>query len=805
MSLKLELAPYTLILTVGPSGCGKSTLAQQLLRALPAGELSVISSDALRRKLLGDDTLSKMDSRMTEASEAAFTLLEAQVKAELSVGTRYVLVDSTGLDKMFRDRMYEIAGSKGYHTDLILFDYKTKAEYSAGLEGAEAALAVKHADRLRKDVFPVLQSRKYRKVHTVKQRCPQRWSDLDVHQNEEDSRMLEAARQEVAISRPIAVIGDVHENVPALDLLVSRLPADALLVFVGDLIDKGGDTEGIVRYMNALVQSRDVLLVEGNHEHYIADALRKLEADPAFQLPDDHAEKFSSFAALKDDAGLRQDFMTLYSRMLPFVCIPGAEGRHTLYVTHAPCAERELGKPKFVKAMRNWRIDPDRPVLDQLEVFLAGAAGNKATHVFGHFAHKAPKLFVGNKVFLDTGYVHGGRLSALLLRNGSPEVVAVGADEVPPANIQKKDLPGTLRKAKDLVAVDQYHLSPLEQRVLRDIMKGGTKTISGTMAPCPSEMGEARGAVLESLDAGLAYFQKAGVDRVLLEPKYMGSRCQVYLYRNKPDECFAVSRSGFRIKHVPELPGLLAAWLERASAEDFPIKWDSELVLDGELLPWSAMGAKLIERDFLAYRACVNAELTALKNDPVAETLDFGRFAIDVSRHFEQLADFDKQLELYAKPAEPEFRAFTVLLVDGKPSDQNEATLWSAVNTDLAISVNPATDEGRAEAHAFFDKLTTAAGMEGVVLKPVQGKPGVLPYMKCRNERYLTLVYGYDYQMRYVEMCRTKRVGGKQALSLKEYALGQRMLLAKTDEEKEPIACALMFELRKEQTLDPRL
>lgn len=58
------------------------------------------------------------------------------------------------------------------------------------------------------------------------------------------------------------VIGDVHGHYTTLMQLVSLLPTDARLVFVGDLIDRGPSSADVVRF----VRENHHLSVLGNHE-----------------------------------------------------------------------------------------------------------------------------------------------------------------------------------------------------------------------------------------------------------------------------------------------------------------------------------------------------------------------------------------------------------------------------------------------------------------------------------------------------------------------------------------------------------
>lgn len=59
------------------------------------------------------------------------------------------------------------------------------------------------------------------------------------------------------------VIGDVHGMYDALIRLLEKLPADAEVVFVGDLIDRGDKSAQVVE----IVRSRGYRCVLGNHEN----------------------------------------------------------------------------------------------------------------------------------------------------------------------------------------------------------------------------------------------------------------------------------------------------------------------------------------------------------------------------------------------------------------------------------------------------------------------------------------------------------------------------------------------------------
>jgi calcineurin-like phosphoesterase family protein len=66
-------------------------------------------------------------------------------------------------------------------------------------------------------------------------------------------------------------IGDIHGDLEALETLFARLPAlmpTDTLVFLGDYVDRGPDSEGVVRWIRELAEttSAKIVLLRGNHE-----------------------------------------------------------------------------------------------------------------------------------------------------------------------------------------------------------------------------------------------------------------------------------------------------------------------------------------------------------------------------------------------------------------------------------------------------------------------------------------------------------------------------------------------------------
>ncbi len=116
-------------------------------------------------------------------------------------------------------------------------------------------------------------------------------------------------------------------------------------------------------------------------------------------------------------------------------------------------------------------------------------------------------------------------------------------------------------------------------------------------------------------------------------------------------------------------------------------------------------------------------------------------------------------------------------------------------------------------AGTFFDQLTTDKKMEGIVLKPDFIVPSIAPFLKVRNEEYLTMVYGYDYKTshKYDKLIKQKSIRRKVSTSIKEFNLGLMMLEFKVDEvsfenvDYLNTVIDFLFEEKKEKDIDPRL
>jgi predicted kinase len=836
--------PNTVFLLVGPSMSGKSTFAQALVKAIDRSanargfnfQSTILSSDANRQWLLGSDT-DRHAPAMLEVSRQAFEMLMAQYKAAISypVNHDFVIVDTTGMDEKFRDDIRELGQAQGYNVELITFEY-SKAEALRGVAPRYHDGIKWQLDKMKKKVLPNLKARFYTKRTRIQERSPTKWTDLVlsienidvlakclIHLNEEDT---------------LCVIGDMHEHVKAGMALTDMLDTefkDAQIVWIGDYLDKGMQTADTLRFMQERVAQGDIL-VEGNHESYVVRRLRgEIEPNPEVE-----AKYITSLAVLQQDEELRKIFFKLYDEhTIPFLKVTVTDGR-TMYVTHAPCEEVHLGKlsPFARRAQRNLNRNYAKPEADRRESYqfiFDEASPIHPIHVFGHIDHTSSHLSYKNKVFLDTGAVYGNKLTALVYKEGVYDFRAVPCDRLDQTDRGPNPDATTPIKIEKEFSIRDYDLDDKDIRFLNNFTKNGARYISGTMTPAPKTETQ-----LESLEAALDYYAMRGVESVIMEPKYMGSRAQLYLYRHAPEQSFMTSRNGYKIfpDRVPGLTELIQKEHDKyvKLAVDGQLVWDGTLIIDGELLPWSALGKDLIDRQFTGYGALVEHELCTLHGDPWFQELEFSELELEGKERFfktksdtkmqlGELKKFKEALVNYTadvgtdvnKNEQPlQFKAFSILLMDGfDMTGVDQAGVFDIINDDPVhiVYLEQLSGEGRdkelAFAYDFYDDLTIGKKMEGVVVKPLEytaemNDKSILPYMKVRNEEYLRLIYGYDYKNRYEKLRQQKNIGGKAKLSMTEYRLGKAMLTAEPNRLKENVV-KMIASMKEEKTLDPRL
>ena len=236
------------------------------------------------------------------------------------------------------------------------------------------------------------------------------------------------------------IIGDVHGMDVELHQLFEKLipRQDDQIVFVGDLLDKGPNSSGVVKMVRELSSKHDVVLVEGNHE----DKHRRFRKHLAKGSDTAHKMKDADELAEITD-GLSADDKAFLDSAVPFHRIP----EHNILVVHAGIPgdmtefpenveeAQALGgkrKKKFQLVMRTRFVNGETGKMLQLgaetesDPFWAEVFDGRFGHVvFGHQPFMDGVREFPHATGIDTGAVFGGGLTAMVIEGGEKSFVSV--------------------------------------------------------------------------------------------------------------------------------------------------------------------------------------------------------------------------------------------------------------------------------------------------------------------------------------------------------------------------------------------
>lgn len=103
----------------------------------------------------------------------------------------------------------------------------------------------------------------------------------------------------------------------------------------------------------------------------------------------------------------------------------------------------------------------------------------------------------------------------------------------------------------------------------------------------------------------------------------------------------------------------------------------------------------------------------------------------------------------------------------------------------------------------------TQEGGEGIMVKPlafVLSRRNIQPAVKCRGREYLRLIYGPEYtDDRHLTRLRKRALGGKRALTLREFALGLEALERFVAREPLRRVHECVFGVLESESVDPGL
>jgi polynucleotide kinase-phosphatase len=803
----LPIPTMSLVLLVGTSGSGKSTFAAQHF-----GRFETLSSDVFRGLVSNDEN-------DQAATGAAFDALKHIAATRLRAGLLTV-VDATNVQPEARRDFVKLAREHDVLPVAIVLDVP------------EALCVARNAARPGRDFgADVIRRQQGQLRRGLKGLGKEGFRRVHVLHGEDEIAAATIVREPLLNDRrdehgPFDVVGDVHGCRSELEALLGRLgwslvrddagrPVDAThpegrrALFLGDLVDRGPDTPGVLRLVMGMVRNGHALAVPGNHEDKLVRALDGRKVQTGHGL----AETLAQLA--EEPEAFRTEVREFCRGLVGHLVLDDGQ----LVVAHAGLKEQYQGRASG--RVRSFALYGDTTGESDeygLPVRLPWADDYRgsATVLYGH-TPTVDAEWVNNTMCLDTGCVFGGKLSAL--RYPEREVVQVDAERVhhepakplEPLRASATGVDGTDggrasgpagRPAAAPAAPRRVPgLLPIEDVTGKQVVEtrhhgrvgiraenaaGALEVMSRfavdprwlpylppTMSPVATS---ALPDHLEHPDEAYAYYRGQGVDTVRMEEKHMGSRATVLLTRDPARfdapagwRGVVTTRTGRSFFDEADTATFLTRLDAAVEAAGLWAELDSDWVLlDGEVLPWAVKAEGMI-RDWYAEVGAAAAGAFPATLAALAAARDAGVDVTDLLARTEQRAvdagAYTASWRRYAAPAtgidDVRFAPFQVLAAEGQTFAERPHGWHMEVAGRLAdagpevvrptrsLLVDVRDDTSRAAGVDWWQELTGAGG-EGAVVKPesnlTRGPKGLVqPGVKVRGREYLRIIYGPEY------------------------------------------------------------
>jgi protein phosphatase len=833
MTTKISVPELSLVLLVGTSGAGKSTFARKHFKST-----EVLSSDVCRGLVCDDET-------DQSATKDAFEVLRFVASKRLAAG-RLTVVDATNLRSEDRKPLLELCREHDVLPVAIVFQLPERLCHE------------RNRGRPDRDFGPhVLRQQSQLLRRSLNSLKREGFRHVFVLTSPEEADAAAVERQPLWTNRkqdrgPFDIIGDVHGCRDELALLLDKLgylalasteggsagpglvhPQGRKAVFLGDLVDRGPDTPGVLRLVLTMVRAGSALCVPGNHDMKLLRKLRGRDvrithglAESLEQLGREPPEFVQEAAAFLD--GLVSHYVL-------------DEGR--LVVAHAGLKAslqgRASGRVRDFALFGETTGETDEYGLP-VRYNWASEYRGPAYVVYGHTPTPEPE-WLNRTINIDTGCVFGGRLTAL--RYPERELVSVPAarmyyapakpflpeaTQAPPAPqprqddlLDIEDVLGkriistrlqrsvTIREENAAAALEVMSRFAIDPRLLI--------YLPPTMSP--SETSRQPGLLEHPLEA-FAYYQREGIPRVIVQEKHMGSRCVLVVCRDQAaalrrfrvpggrlGTCY--TRTGRPFFHETQLEEQLLGRV-RAAAEAAGL-WDELgtdwICLDCELMPWSAKAQELLRQQYAAVgaaaRAATSAAVTALEQAFASGLAEVGPQLERQRQRAQSSMAFTEAYRRYCWPvaslADLKLAPFHLLASEGAVHVHRdhlwhmqtlarlcradaEAQASAPVLLETRSRIVDVTDPASQQQAVDWWQELTGRGGEGVVVKPLdfiaRGRRGLVqPAVKCRGREYLRIIYGPEYTApENLERLRKRGLSAKRSLALREFALGVEAL-----------------------------
>ncbi|MET9022033.1 polynucleotide kinase-phosphatase [Actinopolymorpha sp. NPDC004070] len=802
---KVAVPAMGLVVLVGVSGSGKSTFAGRHFKPT-----EVVSSDFCRG-LVADDENDQ------SATPDAFDVLHYIAGTRLRRGLLTV-VDATNVQQAARAALVKLARSHDVLVDAIVLDVPEQVAVERNLQRPERDFGAHVVSRQHRDLkrsLRRLNKEGFRRVHVLRGAEQIDGAEI-VRERPWNDRTDEHG--------PFDVIGDVHGCASELRTLLAELgwkieydgsaavdathPEGRQAVFVGDLVDRGPDTPGVLRLVMGMVASGNALCVSGNHEAKLVRALRGSKVAVSHGL----AESLAQLEGEPEE--FRARAFAFMDGLVSHYVLDGGK----LVVAHAGLKEsyhgRSSGRVRSFALYGDTTGETDEYGLPVRYPWAREYRG-QAVVVYGHTPVPAAE-WINNTICLDTGAVFGGALTAL--RYPEREIVSVPAEQqwyepvrpLAPGTADREasvlrigDVAGTrwleTTHAGKVKIPEENAAAALEIMSRFAVDPRWLIYLPPTMSPVATSTTE---GFLERPEQAFEEYAGWGVSRVVCEEKHMGSRAVAMIAKDADaaERRFGVGDGTTGVVYTrtgrPFFTDTteLVDRLRLATQPLFESLTTDWLALDCELLPWSAKALDLIKTQYASVGAAARTvlpEALAVLEQAAARGLDVGGLLDRSRRRLGNAEAFRDAYAAYVRPTDGldgvTLAPFQILACEGRALALAESHGWhlaelAKLEGDLITPTRhrfvdlDSPDERDAATRWWLD--LTADGGEGMVVKPAHlVESRVQPGIKVRGREYLRIIYGPDYPGS-LDVLRGRHLGKKRQLAQREHGLGLEALTA---------------------------
>jgi protein phosphatase len=861
--VKITIPELSLVVLIGAFGSGKSTFAARHFLGT-----ETVSSDACRA-LLTDDPNDQ------GATSDAFELLHAIASKRLERG-RLTVVDATNVQKDSRAPLVSLARRQHCLPVAIIFDLPEKICVERNKSRADRNFGPHVIRRHQSDLK--------RSLHGLRR---EGFRYVYVLSSEEEVAAAEIERQPSWTDRrtehgPFDIIGDVHGCADELEVLLDRLgygpgsaeeafggmtrafahPDGRKVVFLGDLVDRGPRVLDVLRLAKLMVDAGSAMCIPGNHDIKL---MRKLRGKNV-QITHGLDVSLAAMETIPEEA--RPTAQTAIADFVDGMISHFVLDNGRLVVAHAGMKESMQGRASG--GVREFALygettgETDEFGLPVRYNWAADYRG-RAMVVYGHTPVPAAE-WLNRTINIDTGCVFGGALTALRYPEG--ELVSVPASRTY-AEPARPFVQSPAQAAPSGLTAQQEHDRALNiddvigKRVVQTRLAGNLTIAELNAAAAlevmsrfaidprwliylPPTMSPAEASnrldLLEHPEDVFAYYRTEGVERVVCEEKHMGSRAILVVCRDEETgrERFGVEAAGAaytrtgralfddRELQAKVLNRLQAAVTAAGLWEELDTRW---ILLDCELMPWSAKAQGLLRGQYAAVGAAARVGLSAAVEALASAAVCVPDAQPLLARALQRRELIDKYVNAYRQYCWPvqtvddlKIAPFHLLASEKRVHiDRDHA--WhmdrlariAAADPSLVLAtahhVVDLNDDAQVEAAYTWWSELTAGGSEGIVVKPLaflaQGRRGtVQPAIKCRGREYLRIIYGPDYtEAENLTRLRRRGLAKKRSLAFREFALGTEGLerFVSLEPLRRVHECAFAVLALESEPVDPRL